>query len=177
MGFIRLIDNLYAVDSFVLVWNIDFKSVLISRIVFRLNRKIVLSGFSFIQEKLNRVRCPEVLGFVFVAGLGAFDRGNLNTIGIGADNRYFIWQYILGQLVVIHSVRCSGLFILAENIPLTAVIEHIVHLQRDIVSDVQNDFKVSRMPVCKGGNRNPIGIGGFPLRHFHIPPTLSVPTI
>ena len=166
--------DFYAVRSLMLVGNIDFEGILISRVVLCFDRKIVLSGFSFIQVKWNRVRCPEVLGFVFVAGLGAFDRGNLNTIGIGADNRYFIWQYILGQLVVIHSVRCSGLLILAENLSPTAIIERITHLQCDIISDVQNDFKVSRMTVCKSGNRNPICIGGFTRRHSYSKGTLSI---
>ena len=160
-----------------LVRNIDFEGILISRVVLCFDRKIVLSGFSVIQEKRNRVRCFQGPGFVVFAGLCTFDGGDLSAVGIGADNGHFVWQIPLGQLVVIHGIRRFRLLILAENLSFAAVIEDIAHLQRYIISKMQNDFKVSRMPVCKGGNRNPIGIGGFPLRHFHLQPTLSIPPI
>ena len=50
-------------------------------------------------------------------------------------------------------------------------------MQCDIISDVQNDFKVSRMTVCKSGNRNPICIGGFTRRHFYIQKILFIQLI
>ena len=160
-----------------LVGNVDFEGILISRVVLCFDRKIVLSGFSAIQVKLNRVRCSKGQGFIFVSGLSAFDGSDLSAVCIGADNGHFVWQIPPGQLVVIHGIRRFRLLILAENLSFTAVIEDIAHLQRYIISKMQNDFKVSRMPVCKGGNRNPIGIGGFPLRYFHLQRTLSIPPI
>ena len=169
--------DIYTLRSLVLIGNIDFEGILIPRIVFCFDREIILTGFSAIQVKLNRVRCSKGQGIIFVSGLSAFDGSDLSAVGIGSDNGHFVWQIPPGQLVVIHGIRRFRLLILAENLSFTAVIEDIAHLQRYIISKMQNDFKVSRMPVRKGGNRNPIGIGGFPLRHFHIQRTLSVPPI
>ena len=166
--------DIYTLRSLVLIRDIDFENILISRIVFCFDREIILTGFSAIQVKLNRVRCSKGQGFIFVSGLSAFDGSDLSAVGIGADNGHFVWQIPLGQLVVIHGIRRFGLLILAENLSPTAIIERITHLQCDIISDMQNDFKVSRMPVCKGGNRNPIGIGGFTRRHSYSKGTLSI---
>lgn len=165
--------DFYAVRSLMLVGNIDFEGILISRVVLCFDRKIVLSGFSFIQEKLNRVRCFQGPGSVAIAGSCTLDGGDLSAVGIGADNGHFIFQKSIGQFVIIHGIRRFGLLILAENLSPTAIIERITHLQCDIISDVQNDFKVSRMAVCKSGNRNPICIGGFTRRHSYSKGTLS----
>ena len=165
--------DFYAVRSLMLVGNIDFEGILISRVVLCFDRKIVLSGFSFIQEKLNRVRCFQGPESVAIAGSCTLDGGDLSAVGIGADNGHFIFQKSIGQFVIIHGIRRFGLLILAENLSPTAIIERITHLQCDIISDVQNDFKVSRMTVCKSGNRNPICIGGFTRRHFYSKGTLS----
>ena len=165
--------DFYAVRSLMLVGNIDFEGILISRVVLCFDRKIVLSGFSFIQEKLNRVRCFQGPESVAIAGSCTLDGGDLSAVGIGADNGHFIFQKSIGQFVIIHGIRRFGLLILAENLSPTAIIERITHLQCDIISDVQNDFKVSRMTVCKSGNRNPICIGGFTRRHSYSKGTLS----
>ena len=167
MGFIRLIDNLYTVDSLVFVGNIDFENILVPRIVFCFDCKIILTGFSIIQGKASRSRCLKCL-YTAVAGLSASDRSNLNALRIGADNGQFVLQATLGQLVVIYCIRSSGLLVLAKNLSLATIIEGIAHSQRDIIPNVQNDFKVSRMTVCKGGNRNSIRIGGLTRWHFYI---------
>ena len=159
--------DFYAVRSLMLVGNIDFEGILISRIVFCFDREIILTGFSAIQVKLNRVRCSKGQGFIFVSGLSAFDGSDLNAVGIGTDNGHFVWQHIPGQLVVIDGIRRPGLLVLAENAPLAAVVEGIAHFQRHIVAIMQNNLKMRRMSVCKSGNRNPIGIGGLTCRHFH----------
>ena len=169
--------DIYTLRSLVLIRDIDFENILISRIVFCFDREIILTGFSAIQVKLNRVRCFKGQGFIIVSGLSAFDGSDLNAVGIGTDNGHFVWQHIPGQLVVIHGIRRSGLFVLAKNAPLAAIVEGIAHFQRHIVAIMQNNLKMRPMSVCKSGNRNPIGIGGFPLRHFHLQPTLSIPPI
>ena len=135
-----------------------------------------MSRLSSIQQKSNPPS-PQLIQCLDASRLITCDGGNLNAVGIRADDRHFIFQKSICQLVVIHGIRRFRLLILAENLSFTAVIEDIAHFQRDIISNVQNDFKASRMTVRKGGNRNPIGIGGFPLRHFHLQPTLSIPPI
>ena len=160
--------DIYTLRSLVLIRDIDFENILISRIVFCFDREIILTGFSAIQVKLNRVRCSKGQGFIIVSGLSAFDGSDLNAVGIGTDNGHFVWQHIPGQLVVIHGIRRSGLFVLAKNAPLAAIVEGIAHFQRHIVAIMQNNLKMRPMSVCKSGNRNPIGIGGLTCRHFHI---------
>lgn len=144
--------DIYTLRSLVLIGNIDFEGILIPRIVFCFDREIILTGFSAIQVKLNRVRCSKGQGIIFVSGLSAFDGSDLNAVGIGTDNGHFVWQHIPGQLVVIHGIRRSGLFVLAKNAPLAAIVEGIAHFQRHIVAIMQNNLKMRRMSVCKSGN-------------------------
>ena len=170
----KIQNNFYTVTPLMFIGNIDCKTVFVFPLRFDL--KEIMSRLSSIQQKSNPPSL-QLIQCLDASRLITCDGGNFNAVGIRADDRHFIFQKSIGQFVIIHRIRRFGLLILAENLSPTAIIERITHLQCDIISDVQNDFKVSRMPVCKGGNRNPIGIGGFPLRHFHNPPTLSVPAI
>ena len=156
------------------IGNIDCKTVFVFPLRFDL--KEIMSRLSSIQQKSNPPSL-QLIQCLDASRLITCDGGNLNAVGIRADDRHFIFQESICQLVVIHGIRSSGLLVLAKNLSLTAIVEGIAHFQRDIISNVQNDFKASRMTVRKGGNRNPIRLGGLTRRHFQVPKTLSTQVI
>ena len=151
----------------VLIGDIDGKQVFIAAIILRLDREGILSRFSAVQFQFDfsgGIQTHRPSATRLVAG----NRRDVDRFRIRTYHGHPIFQKAVYQLVIIDVFRGSCLTVFTGHLPLYAAaifVNGILHLQRHIICNVQNNFKGHPLTAYQRIDCNAIGIGTSAFQH------------
>ena len=149
--------------------DIDGEGIFLPPLIFCFDCKCVVTGLALIQCQPNTVGCAETDRFSGT-GLVAADFRNRHTGCVLTQNRHFIRQQIVCQLIVKDQLRRGALLVFTgDQLLLGSPVHHsgVAHLQADIVGVTQLDGKGHLLILHLRRDGQGIGGGRLPCRDGH----------